>query len=93
MKKKQTGGYSTEGYRANSPDRFNKTNLIPSNRISMDRVNFPVMGISDSGDRRLMYPGEEHQFDGQRVLEIPIKNNYMAKKQKGGFSVPGFQFG
>jgi len=80
-----------EGYKNNSPDRFNSYNVIPSNRITMQGVNHPVYGISNTGDNRLMYPGEEHQFNGQQVIEYPIKSNTMAKKQSG-YTVPNFQY-
>lgn len=71
--------YSTQGYRRNSPDLNKPTNLINSGRISMSNVDFPVIGIDNLGNRKVMYPNEEHQFKGSQVLELPVK-------QDGGFS-------
>lgn len=45
---------------------------IGSNRITMKGVDYPVIGVSDTGDTRLMYPGEEHQFKGKKVTEFPM---------------------
>ena len=60
--------------------------LIPGNNIDMTNVNFPVMGISDEGDRKVMMPNSKHKFKGNSVLEIPLTNPY--KMQKGGTNPP-----
>ena len=52
---------------------------IPSNQITMQGVPYPVMGISDTGDTQMMYPGEDYEFDGESVTEYPM----MEKAQKG----------
>jgi len=67
------------GYLPNSPDRHNPMNIIPSNRITMDRVPFPIMGIDNLGNSQMMMPGMNYRFPGQYVTEIP-----MGKYQKGG---------
>jgi hypothetical protein len=46
----------------------------PSGRITMKNVPHPVLGFSNAGDMRMMYPGSEHQFDGNMVYEIPYTN-------------------
>lgn len=45
---------------------------IGSNRITMQGVPYPVLGISDTGDQQMMYPGEEYKFKGKKVTEFPM---------------------
>jgi hypothetical protein len=45
---------------------------INSNQITMQGVNYPVLGISDTGDTKMMYPNEEYTYDGESVTEIPM---------------------
>jgi hypothetical protein len=47
--------------------------VIPSNEITMEGVNYDVLGISDEGDRKIMKPGRKYKFKGRKVLEIPLK--------------------
>jgi hypothetical protein len=44
---------------------------INSNQITMQGVPYPVLGISDTGDKRMMYPGKDYQFKGNSVTEYP----------------------
>lgn len=82
---KQFGGYSTQGYKKNSPDRNNPFNVIPSGQITMQNVPHPVYGVDNLGNQRLMMPGEEHNFPGHTVYEVPLKDKDMKKlMQKGG---------
>ena len=67
------GKVSTTGYRADSKDKDNAFNIIPSNRISMKNVNFPVLGTDDLGNKKLMMPGQEYSFPGKYVVEVPYK--------------------
>ena len=64
---------SKMGYMSNSPDRFNPYNIIPSNRITMNSVPFPVFGIDNLGNEQIMMPGGEYWFPGSSVFEIPMK--------------------
>jgi len=48
---------------------------IGSNRITMQGVDYPVLGISDKGDTKMMLPGEEYKFKGKKVTEYPMKKN------------------
>lgn len=48
--------------------------IIPSNRITMKGVNFPVLGVSDTGDMKLMLPNGEYKFNGNNVTEYKMKN-------------------
>lgn len=75
--KKQQGGYSTQGYKKNSPDKNNPYNVIPSSNITMQGVDHPVLGIDSAGFKQLMMPGEDYKFSSNPVLEIPVR-------QKGG---------
>jgi hypothetical protein len=68
----QNGGYSTTGYKADSPDRNNPYNIIPSGRITMQNVPHPVLGIDNFGNKQMMQPGGEYQFQGDRVFEVPV---------------------
>lgn len=72
-----TGVFSTEGYKRNSSDVNNPFNIIPSGNITMEDVDFPVLGIDNKGTKKLMRPGENYQFPGDMVFEIPMA-------QKGG---------
>jgi hypothetical protein len=41
----------------------------------MQGVDYPVLGISDTGDTKMMQPGEDYKFDGEKVTEYPMKQN------------------
>ena len=60
------------GYKRHSPDVNNPYNIIPSGRITMKDVDFPVYGVDDIGYAQIMYPGGEYQFPGNQVFEIPM---------------------
>jgi len=44
---------------------------IPSNDITMRGVDYDVMGVSNTGDKKLMKPGKNYKFDGDYVTEYP----------------------
>ena len=46
--------------------------IIPATDITMEGVDYPVLGISDTGDTQYMEPGEDYQFDGEYVTEYPM---------------------
>jgi len=46
--------------------------IIPATDITMEGVDYPVLGISDTGDQQMMYPGEDYDFDGEYVTEYPM---------------------
>lgn len=52
---------------------------IPSNNITMKGVDYPVLGVSDTGDTKYMLPNMDYLFDGNYVTEYPLH-----KFQKGG---------
>jgi hypothetical protein len=45
---------------------------INSNQITMQGVDYPVLGISDTGDTKMMKPGKDYKFKGKSVTEIPM---------------------
>ena len=49
-----------------------KITKINSNQITMQGVNYPVLGISNTGDTQMMYPEQDYQFDGESVTEYPM---------------------
>jgi len=57
---------------------------IGSNRITMQGVPYPVLGISDTGHTQMMLPGEEYKFKGSKVTEIPITKK-VNQKSTGGW--------
>ena len=73
--------YSTTGYKDNSPDRGNSSNIIPGNLITMKGVSkqltlVPIVGGKPQyGRKRIAKPGDEDirfEDDVEGVLEIPI---------------------
>ena len=71
--KKEEGGEITKddnGYW--NPENWGKPVEIGSNNITMQGVNEPLIGISDTGDVQMMYPGEDYKFKGKKVTEYPI---------------------
>jgi hypothetical protein len=45
---------------------------IGSNNITMQGVNYPVLGVSNQGDTQMMYPEQDYQFRGNKVTEYPM---------------------
>jgi hypothetical protein len=74
--KMQYGGIdsiSLLGYSDNSPYRNNSSNLIQSNYIDMNNTGIPLLGISNTGDKKVMHPySGKYKFKGNNVTEIPI---------------------
>tara|TARA_R110000824_G_scaffold66344_5_gene172272 strand:+ start:24231 stop:29315 length:5085 start_codon:yes stop_codon:yes gene_type:complete len=67
--------YSKNGYKRNSKDRKNPYNVIPSGDITMEGVDFPVMGTDNFGNQKLMMPGANYTFPGNEVFEVPLAQN------------------
>ena len=63
---------SVEGYKRYSKDINNPVNIIESGSITMEDVDFPVMGTDNLGNSQMMMPGNNYQFPGDRVFEIPM---------------------
>lgn len=80
--------YSVEGYKADSPDRFNPFNIINSGNITMANVPHPVFGIDNKGNAQLMTPGNNYQFPGNQVFEVPFRQNGGEQKLEIGYREP-----
>lgn len=65
--------YSNDGYKRNSKDVNRPYNVIPSGNITMKDVDFPVYGVDNLGNSKMMYPENDYRFKGTEVYEIPIK--------------------
>lgn len=52
-----------------------KVTRINSNRITMRGVDYPVLGVSNTGQKQMMYPNGEYKFDGDFVTEYPMAQN------------------
>jgi hypothetical protein len=76
--------FSTEGYKRNSPDKNNPYNIIPSGRITMQDVDFPVYGMDNLGNSQMMYPGNDYKFPGTQVFELPMAQTGLEVKQRRG---------
>ena len=70
---------STTGYKKNSPDKDRPYNVIPSGEITMKNVGFPVLGIDNEGNSKMMQPGEDYSFPGKVVLEFKIGTKNKSK--------------
>ena len=59
---------------------------IGSNDITMQGVDYPVLGVSDTGDTQMMYPDQDYKFDGKKVTEYPMmqEGGWLDKYQDGG---------
>ena len=53
-----------------------KCTLIESNNITMKNVNYPLVGIDDTGHMKLMLPEKNYNFPGNIVFEIPVEGKY-----------------
>ena len=71
---------SVKGYKINSPDKDRPYNVIPSGEITMKNVEFPVLGIDNKGNSKVMKPGKDYSFPGDTVLEIPMKKSTIYNK-------------
>jgi hypothetical protein len=87
--KYQDGGIikDDEGYR--NPDNWGKDVEIdqsyPNSFIDMSDVYEPLKAIADTGEQRIMYPGEKHKFKGaKKVIEKPLGKgkNGLRQEQK-----------
>jgi hypothetical protein len=53
-------------------DHPGKITEIDSPYITMEGVPYPVIGRSNTGDTKLMLPGENYKFKGEKVTEYPL---------------------
>jgi hypothetical protein len=75
----QKGGkVNNTGYTKGTSTESNPYNIIPSNQITMENVEYPVLGIPNNGNPILMLPDNNYSFPNSNyVTEIPMG-------QKGG---------
>jgi len=73
--KKQGGEIKKDDMGYWNPDNWGEPVEIGSNNITMQGVYEPLLGISDEGDTKMMYPGEDYKFKGKKVTEYPISKN------------------
>jgi hypothetical protein len=64
-----------------------KVTQINNNNITMKGVDYPVLGISDTGDKKLMQPGKDYKFKGRKVTEFPMNTQKLSNftKKSGGW--------
>ena len=58
---------------------------IGSNEITMEGVPYDVLGISDTGDTKLMKPGKNYKFKGKKVTEYPMAKNGVNQQDQKTF--------
>jgi hypothetical protein len=74
-KNKQGGEITKDDMGYWNPDNWGEPVEIGSNNITMQGVYEPLLGISDEGDTKMMYPGKDYKFKGKKVREYPISKN------------------
>jgi hypothetical protein len=65
---------------------------IPGSDITMQGVNYPVLGVGSNGQHQMMYPGQNYNFGGaQHVDEYPMmaKGGQMIRRADGHYSKRG----
>lgn len=84
--------FSVNGYKRNSKDVNNKQNIIASGDITMEDVDFPIHGVDNLGNEKIMEPGKDYSFPGDIVLETPLTKKEMPNFDEGTnkFKMGGF---
>jgi len=72
VQKQKNGGITKDNLGYWNPDNWGKPVEIGSNNITMEGVYEPLLGISDTGDTKLMQPGKNYKFNGKKVTEFPV---------------------
>ena len=72
LPKKKDGGIVKDNQGYLNPNNFGKVVEIDSNDITMEGVYEPLLGVSDTGDAKLMKPGKNYKFKGKKVTEFPV---------------------
>jgi hypothetical protein len=70
--KQKNGGITKDNRGYWNPDNWGKPVEIDSNMITMQGVYEPLLGVSDTGDTKLMKPGKNYKFKGKKVTEYPV---------------------
>jgi hypothetical protein len=80
MKSRQEGGSNVITSSMGQWAYPGQVTRIPSNQITMKGVNYPVLGVDNTGYKQMMMPGGEYAYPGTSVTEYPMM-------QKGGPTV------
>lgn len=72
VQKQKNGGITKDNLGYWNPENWGKPVEIDSNNITMEGVYEPLLGISDTGDTKLMKPGKNYKFKGKKVTEFPV---------------------
>jgi len=72
LQKKKDGGVVKDNLGYWNPKNFGKIVEIDSPNITMKGVDQPLLGVSDEGQKQMMYPGNDYIFKGKKVKEYPI---------------------
>jgi hypothetical protein len=72
VQKQKNGGITKDNLGYWNPDNWGQPVEIGSNNITMEGVYEPLLGISDTGDTKLMQPGKNYKFNGKKVTEYPV---------------------
>ena len=75
--------FSVDGYKRHSEDVNNEQNIIASGDITMKDVDFPVHGVDNLGNEKIMEPGKDYSFPGDIVLETPLTKKEMPNFDEG----------
>ena len=84
VQKQRNGGITKDNLGYWNPDNWGKPVEIDSNDITMEGVYEPLLGISDTGDTKLMQPGKNYKFNGKKVTEFPVAQtgiNWLEKEK------------
>ena len=79
----KNGGVTKDNMGYWNPDNWGSPVEIGSTDITMEGVYEPLLGISDTGDTKLMKPGKNYKFKGKKVTEYPMAKNGLRQEQKG----------
>ena len=75
--------FSHDGYKADSRDFEQEYNVVPSSHITMKGVPFPVLGMDNLGNIKVMVPSNDYFFTGNQVFELPLRNGEVNRMSDG----------
>jgi hypothetical protein len=80
----QWGEHKGEPTRINQSEPGSYIDMGPD-PLTDEPLTQPLLGISDKGERKIMYPGEKHKYKKgtKYVDEFPMAKNGMRQEQKG----------
>lgn len=84
LMKKAKGGVIKDDMGYWNPKNHGKVVEINSPNITMQGVSEPLLGIDNTGNHQMMYPGNNYSFSGSKVTEFPIDEITKGSKQDKG---------